>query len=295
MSVPEVQAFVHEPTGTASYVVWVATDGPALVIDPVLDYDAASGETSTTTADALIAFVRARGLQVQWVLETHAHADHLSAAEHVKRELGGQLAIGEGIREVQSRFQKVFNLGRNFAPDGSQFDHLFADGETFAIGNIPVRVIATPGHTSDSLTYLVGDAAFVGDTLFMPDGGTARCDFPGGSARVLYRSIQRLYQLPDETRVFVLHDYRPNGRQYHCETTVAEQRKHNIHVRDSINEAAFVRMRTERDATLELPNLIIPSVQVNIRAGTMPPPESNGVCYLKIPINAFPRGGRPDE
>lgn len=282
---PEVKAFRHEDTGTWSYAVWDPDSRRAAIIDPVLDYDGAAGRTATDSADALIAFVREQGLSVDWLLETHAHADHLSAAPHVHAALGGTLAIGEGIRTVQERFKRLFNLEQAFLPDGSQFDHLFADGETFRVGGIEARVIPTPGHTSDSVTYLIGDAAFVGDSLFMPDAGTARCDFPGGDAAVLYTSTRRLFELPDDTRLFMCHDYAPGEREPRCETTVGEQRRNNIHVGEGISQGEFVRMRTERDRTLDMPQLLLPSVQVNIRAGELPPAEDNGVRYLKIPVN----------
>ncbi|MQM38145.1 Beta-lactamase hydrolase-like protein [wastewater metagenome] len=282
---PEVRQFLHEPTSTFSYVVWDPQTRRAAVIDSVLDYAENAGRTGTDSADGIIEFVRREGLEVEWVLETHAHADHLAAGAHIRDRLGGTTGIGEGIRTVQRHFRDVYNLERGFLPDGSQFDHLFADYETFHVGHIEARAIPTPGHTSDSLTYVIGDAAFCGDTLFMPDGGTARCDFPGGSASVLYHSIMRLYELPDETRLFVLHDYRPNGREYRNETTIGEQRGGNIHVRDGVTEAEFVERREGRDRTLDLPRLIIPAVQVNIRAGRLPPAEDNGVAYVKIPID----------
>ena len=282
MKNPTVKPFLHEQSSTWTYVVH---DGKnAAIVDPALDYDHRSGRTATTSAEAVAAFVREAGLAVEWILETHAHADHLSAAPFLKRELGGHIAIGEGIRRVQYTFKGLLNLEPAFATDGTQFDHLFRDDETFRIGTLEGRAIPTPGHTNDSVTYLVGDAAFVGDSLFMPDGGTARCDFPGGDAHVLYRSIQRLYALPPGTRVFVCHDYGPGGREPQCETTIAAQRAGNIHVRDGIGEADFVELRTRRDATLAMPDLLYPSVQVNIRAGELPPPESNGRRYLKIPV-----------
>jgi glyoxylase-like metal-dependent hydrolase (beta-lactamase superfamily II) len=282
MKNPAVKAFLHEQSSTWTYVVH---DGrSAAIVDPALDYDNRSGHTSTASAEAVAAFVREAGLGVEWILETHAHADHLSAAPFLQRELGGRVAIGQGIRKVQSTFKDLLNLEPAFATDGTQFDHLFRDGETFRIGTLEGRVIPTPGHTNDSVTYLVGDAAFVGDSLFMPDGGTARCDFPGGDAHVLYESIQRLYALPPETRVFVCHDYGPGGRERQHETTIAAQRGGNIHVREGVSEAEFVELRTRRDATLAVPDLLYPSVQVNVRAGELPPPESNGRRYLKIPV-----------
>jgi glyoxylase-like metal-dependent hydrolase (beta-lactamase superfamily II) len=282
MRKPEVKPFLHEESSTWTYVVH---DGQAAaIVDPALDYDYRSGRTSTGSAAEVAAWVREAGLAVEWILETHAHADHLSAAPFLKQELGGRVAIGEGIRKVQSTFKGLLNLEPAFTTDGRQFDHLFRDGETFRIGTLEGRVIPTPGHTNDSVTYLIGDAAFVGDSLFMPDGGTARCDFPGGDAHVLYQSIQRLYALPAGTRVFVCHDYGPGGREPLCETTIAAQRSGNIHVRDGISETEFVELRTRRDATLAVPDLLYPSVQVNVRAGDLPPPESNGRRYLKIPV-----------
>lgn len=282
---PVVQSFIHEPTSTFSYVVWDPETSDAAVIDAVLDYEAEAGRTSTDSADRIIDFVRSRGLNAQWVLETHAHADHLAGGGYVQRQLGGTLAIGAGIRQVQAHFKAVYNVERGFLADGSQFQHLFEDYEEFRVGGIEARAIPTPGHTSDSLSYLIGDAVFVGDSLFMPDGGTARCDFPGGSSKTLYRSIKRLYELPDETRMFVLHDYRPGGRDYRNETTVGEQRRNNIHVRDETTEDEFAEIRDARDRTLGLPRLIIPSVQVNMRGGEMPPVEDNGVSYIKVPVN----------
>ena len=282
---PDVLSFHHEPTGTWTHLVHDAA-GIAAIVDPVLDFDAASGRTSTPSAQELLDAVRARGLDVRWILETHAHADHLSAGHWLKGQLpGATLAIGDGIRTVQATFAPVFDLGDDFPADGSQFDRLFADGEAFAIGELPARVIAVPGHTADSVAYLVGDALFTGDSLFMPDGGTARCDFPGGDAATLYRSILRMYELPDETRVFVCHDYGPGGRDPRAWTTIGEQKRANIHVRDGVDEAAFVALRTARDATLAMPALLLPAVQVNIRAGELPPPAANGVRYLKLPID----------
>jgi len=285
MSKPMVQSFFHEPTGTFSYVVWDPDTGRGAVIDPVLDYDAASGRRSTDSAGEIVHFVRNRDITVDWVLETHAHADHLSAAPCIKSKLGGRIGIGRGIKAVQGRFKKLFNLGEEFQADGAQFDHLFTDDERFQVGGIEARAIPTPGHTSDSLTYLIGDAGFVGDSLFMPDAGTARCDFPGGDAHLLWQSTRRLFELPDETRLFMCHDYGPGGREVRNQSTVGEQKRDNIHVGEGRSEADFVRMRTERDATLGMPNLILPSVQVNIRAGQAPPAENNGVSYLKIPLD----------
>jgi glyoxylase-like metal-dependent hydrolase (beta-lactamase superfamily II) len=285
VSRPGVRPFLHKPTGTWSYLVSDAATRRAAVIDPVLDFDLKSGRTWTESADAVIAGARDGGLAVDWILETHAHADHLSSAPYLQAALGGTIAIGQGIRQVQCAFRDVFNLGPDFAVDGSQFGHLFADGEEFAVGSIPARAIPTPGHTSDSLSYLVGDALFAGDSIFMPDGGTARCDFPGGNARLLYASIRRLYQLPPQTRVFVCHDYGPGGREVACETTIAAQRAGNIHLHDGTTEAEFVALRTKRDAGLDVPNLLYPSVQVNIRGGRLPEAEGNGRRYLKLPLS----------
>lgn len=281
---PIVHPFVHAASSTCTYVVRDPASRSVAIIDPAVDFDAKSGRVGFKPAEAIAAFVAAEGRRVEWILETHAHADHLSAAPWLQQRLGGRIAIGAGIRQVQATFKGVFNLEDSFATDGSQFDHLFADGEAFAIGSLVAHVLATPGHTSDSVTYLVGDAAFVGDSIFMPDGGTARCDFPGGDATTLYRSIQRLYALPAATRIFVCHDYCPGGRPVAWETTVAAERADNIHVRDGVTEAAFVALRQARDATLDVPNLLYPAVQVNIRAGRWPPAESNGTHYLKLPV-----------
>jgi glyoxylase-like metal-dependent hydrolase (beta-lactamase superfamily II) len=282
MNRPEVQPFLHKQSSTWTYVVH---DGKvAAIVDPALDFDPHSGQAGTGSAGVVAAFVRDRGLKLEWILETHAHADHLSAAPFLKSELGGRIAIGQGICRVQATFKELLNLEKGFATDGRQFDHLFADEETFRVGSLEGCVIPTPGHTNDSVTYLVGDAAFVGDSLFMPDGGTARCDFPGGDAHVLYRSIQRLYALPDATRVFVCHDYGPGGREPGFETTMAAQREGNIHVHDGVSEAEFVALRTGRDVTLAVPELLYPAVQVNVRAGQLPPAESNGRRYLKLPV-----------
>ncbi|MFC6635425.1 MBL fold metallo-hydrolase [Microbulbifer taiwanensis] len=282
----QVQPFLDRNTETWSYVVYDREGGAAAVVDAVLEFDPASGRTGTAGAEAIAAFVREKNLTVEWVLETHAHADHLSAAPFIRERLGGKTAIGEEIRQVQSTFREVFNLERGFLADGSQFDHLFCDGETFNVGGLQARVIYVPGHTPADMAWLIGDALFVGDTLFMPDVGSSRCDFPGGDAKALYRSAQKLLALPEETRMFMCHDYPPSGEREHlCETTVGAQKRDNIHLRDGITEAEFVAMRTERDATLAMPSLIIPSIQVNIRAGQMPPPEDNGTVYLKVPIN----------
>jgi glyoxylase-like metal-dependent hydrolase (beta-lactamase superfamily II) len=285
---PDVKAFFDPATNTVSYVVSDPQTRQAAIVDSVLDYDPKSGRTSRASADAVIAYVREQGLTVQWILETHVHADHLSAAPYLKDQVGGTLAIGSNIRTVQDVFGKVFNAGTEFARDGSQFDRLFEDGETFMLGSIEAKAIHTPGHTPACMTYVIGDAGFVGDTLFMPDYGTARCDFPGGDAHVLYRSIQTLYALPDETRLFLCHDYLPEGRDtYQWETTIGAQKAGNIHVHQGVSEEAFVKMRTERDATLAMPVLILPSVQVNMRAGHFPPADENGLTYLKIPVDAL--------
>ncbi len=285
---PDVTAFFDEDTFTVSYVVADPETKRCAIVDSVLDYDPNSGRTSTKSADAVIAFVNDNGLTVDWILETHVHADHLSAAPYLKERVGGKLAIGGHITDVQAIFGKVFNAGTEFQRDGSQFDHLFKDGDTFEIGGVPARAIHTPGHTPACMTYLIGDAAFVGDTLFMPDFGTARTDFPGGDARTLYRSIQKIFALPPETRLFMCHDYKAEGRdEYRWETTVAEERANNIHVHDGVSEDEFVQMRETRDATLGMPKLILPSVQVNMRAGDLPPAEDNGQRYLKIPLNAL--------
>jgi glyoxylase-like metal-dependent hydrolase (beta-lactamase superfamily II) len=283
---PQVKAFLDPDSETFSYVVYEQPGGRAAVVDPVLDFDYKSGRTRTRGAERIVQFVRDERLSVDWILETHAHADHLSAAPYLRAQVGGQIAIGAHIREVQAIFKTVFNLEQEFLPDGSQFDHLFADGETFHIGPLAARVMHVPGHTPADLAYLIGDALFVGDTLFMPDVGTARCDFPGGDSATLFRSIQKLLALPDETRVFVCHDYPPDARREHrCETTVGMQKRDNLHVRAGVKEADFVAMRDARDATLEMPRLILPSIQVNIRAGRMPPAEENGTVYLKVPID----------
>ncbi|CAB3667720.1 MBL fold metallo-hydrolase [Achromobacter piechaudii] len=282
---PQIQAFFDSVTATVTYVVH---DGSACaIIDSVLDYDPKSGRSSTTSADRVVDYVREQKLQTQWLLETHAHADHLSAAPYLQRQLGGVIAIGQSIRTVQGVFKQVFNLEPEFQLDGSQFGHLFADGETFQIGQLQATAIHVPGHTPADMAYLIGDAAFVGDTMFMPDVGTARCDFPGGDAHELYRSIQRLLALPGNTRLFMCHDYPPASRKAQWQTSVAEQRAANIHVREGTSEDAFVAMRTQRDATLSMPTLILPAIQVNIRAGHFPPAEDNGVRYLKIPVNGL--------
>lgn len=282
----QIIPFFDKATFTFSYIVIDEATHHCALIDSVLDYDAASGRTSSAGADSLISYVREHQLTVEWILETHVHADHLSAAPYLKQALGGKLGIGEQIRTVQNTFGKLFNAGTEFATDGSQFDHLFQDEESFTVGTLRARALHTPGHTPACMTYLIEDAGFVGDTLFMPDYGTARCDFPGGDARTLFRSIQRLLALPDETRLFMCHDYKAEGRdEYLCETTVGEERQRNIHVGEGHTEESFVKMRTERDATLGMPTLILPSVQINMRAGELPPAEDNGTRYLKIPLN----------
>jgi glyoxylase-like metal-dependent hydrolase (beta-lactamase superfamily II) len=284
---PQVTGFFDPATFTVTYVVADPATGEAAIVDPVLDFDPASGRTSTASADAVIAHVAAHNLKVIWLLETHAHADHFSAAPYLLEKLGGKIAIGEHITTVQNVFGKLFNAGPEFARDGSQFDHLFKDGDTFAIGNLPVTVMHVPGHTPACIAYVVGDAVFVGDTMFMPDYGTARADFPGGDARTLFRSLRRILSLPDATRLFMCHDYLPEGRtEYVWETTVAAEREGNIHAHDGVTEDEFVAMREARDATLAMPRLLLPSVQVNMRAGHLPPPEDNGVTYLKLPVNA---------
>lgn len=282
-----VQPFFDPATWTWTYVVHAGVGTACAIVDPVLDYDAKSGRTRTDSAQKVVDYVRAHSLTVQWILETHAHADHLSAAIWLRDQLGGRIGIGGRIPGVQGVFKKIFHLEPEFATDGSQFDHLFADDETFTIGDLQARVLSVPGHTPACVAYQVGDAVFVGDTLFPPDVGTARCDFPGGSAQTLYHSVRKLLALPGETRLFVCHDYPPTDRAPRCETSVAEQRAHNIHIHEGVTEDAFVAMRTKRDAGLQMPTLILPAIQVNIRAGHMPPPEANGVSYLKIPINAL--------
>ncbi|MDP3135093.1 MAG: MBL fold metallo-hydrolase [Burkholderiaceae bacterium] len=282
-----VKAFFDPATWTVSYVVYEKEGAACAIVDPVLDYDPKSGRTRSASADALIAFVEEKQLQVQWILETHAHADHLSAAHYLRAKVGGKVAIGAAITQVQTVFKGLFNLEPGFRTDGQQFDHLFKDGEAFAIGALSAQALSVPGHTPACMAFQVGDAVFVGDTLFMPDVGTARCDFPGGNAHALYQSIRKLLDLPGDTRLFMCHDYPPAGREPAWETTVAAQREGNIHMHDGVSEDAFVKMRNARDATLEMPVLILPAVQVNIRAGEMPPKETNGVAYLKIPVDAL--------
>jgi glyoxylase-like metal-dependent hydrolase (beta-lactamase superfamily II) len=283
---PEVFSFFDEPTNTATYILKDPASRSAAIVDSVLDYDSAAGRTDTKAADALIAYVRQHDLKVEWLLETHVHADHLSAAPYLKEKLGGKIAIGANITVVQDVFGKVFNAGTEFERDGSQFDALFKDGERIRIGGMDGYAMHTPGHTPACMTYVFGDAAFIGDTLFMPDYGTARADFPGGSARDLYRSIRKVLALPPETRLFLCHDYKAPGRDsFQWETTVAEQRASNVHVKDGVTEDQYVAMREARDKTLGMPKLIIPSIQVNMRAGDLPEPEDNGVRYLKVPLN----------
>jgi len=285
-----IQAFFDNDTNTVSYLVSDPTSSQSAIIDSVLDFDQASGQTSTASADAVIAAVREQGREVSLILETHVHADHLSAAPYIQEQIGGKIGIGAHITEVQETFGKVFNEGTAFERDGSQFDLLLKDGDRLNIGSLPLTVIHTPGHTPACLSYVIGDAVFVGDTIFMPDFGTARTDFPGGSAEDLYRSIQRLFELPDETRVFTAHDYKAPGREdFAWESTIGEQKARNVHVGNGQDMATFVQMREERDAKLGMPRLILPSVQVNMRGGEMPPAEENGQRYLKIPVNGFGR------
>lgn len=286
MTAPKVLSFFDKDTKSYSYVVADESAGACAVVDSVLDFDIKSARTRTKGVDALIAAVRGRGWRTDWVLETHAHADHLTAAPYVKARLGGTLGIGANIPKVQEAFRAIYNLGADFAADGRQFDRLFADGEEFRIGGLMARVMATPGHTPACITYVIGDAAFIGDTMFAPDYGTARCDFPGGDARQLYRSIQRILSLSPETRLYQCHDYPPDGREPQPCASVAQQRLNNVHLAGK-TEDAFVAMREARDKTLDMPALLLPAVQVNIRAGALPPPEANGVSYLKIPVNRF--------
>lgn len=291
MTTHNTQAIVHgifdKATWTVTYIVHSGVGTACAIIDSVLDYDPKSGRTSTTSADKVVAYVQANQLQVAWILETHAHADHVSAAPYLKKHLGGKTAIGTRITQVQKVFKGIFNLEKSFKEDGSQFDQLLDSDEEFKVGELIGKVLFVPGHTPACVAYQFGDAVFVGDTLFMPDVGTARCDFPGGDAQALYASTRKILSLPPETRLFMCHDYPPNDRAVAFETTVAEQRAKNIHVHDGITEAQFVEMRTKRDATLDMPVLILPAVQINIRAGELPPKESNGVSYLKIPLDAL--------
>jgi len=284
---PVVHGLFDQATWTITYVVHQGAGTACAIIDSVLDYDSKSGRTSTTSADKVVDYIKAHQLQVEWILETHAHADHVSAASYLKKKLGGQTAIGDHITQVQKVFKGIFNLEPSFQQDGSQFDRLLASDEEFKVGDLAGKVLFVPGHTPACVAYQFGDAVFVGDTLFMPDVGTARCDFPGGNARTLYASTRKILSLPPETRLFMCHDYPPNDRPISFETTVAAQRARNIHVHDGISEAEFVEMRTKRDATLEMPVLILPAVQINIRAGELPPKEDNGIAYAKIPLNAL--------
>lgn len=286
-AIPEIKAFFDPDTYTISYVVSDPATRAAAIIDSVLDFDPASGRTRTKSADALIRHVEDTGLNVEWILETHVHADHLSAAPYLRERLGGTIGIGEHVKHVQGVFGDLFNAEAGFQRDGSQFGKLFTDRERFKIGSIEAEAIWTPGHTPACMVYHIGDAAFVGDTLFMPDFGTARCDFPGGDAHTLWQSIQKIFAMPDETRLFMCHDYKAPGRDFYAwETTVAEEKARNIHVKQGTDEQAFIKMRTERDAKLSMPTLILPSVQVNMRAGHLPEAEDNGTRYLKIPLNA---------
>ena len=284
---PQVHGLFDKATWTVTYVVHDGPGTACAIIDSVLDYDPKSGRTRTTSADQVIAYVKAHDLQLQWILETHAHADHLSAAPYLQQHLGGRIAIGARITGVQKVFKGLFNLEPEFAVDGSQFDVLLGDDQVIEFGALSARVMSVPGHTPACVAYQVGDAVFVGDTLFMPDVGTARCDFPGGDARTLYASVRRILSLPEDTRLFMCHDYPPRNRPIEFQTTVAAQRQANIHMHDGISEEQFVQMRTQRDATLEMPMLILPAVQINIRAGHLPPKEANGTAYVKIPLNAL--------
>ena len=291
---PEIRAFFDEPTNTVTYLVWDARTRQAAVIDPVLDYDPATGEADTRSVQAVLAEAEQLGLQVVWALETHAHADHLSGAPFIKARTGAAIGIGEHIRDVQRIFRPIFNA-TDLQTDGSDFDHLFADGERFAIGDLEAEVLHTPGHTPADVSYRIGDAVFVGDTLFMPDYGTARADFPGGDARQLYRSIRKLLSLPPRTRLFMCHDYKAPGRdEYAWETTVAEQREKNVHIKEGVSEDDYVAMRQARDATLSAPTLLMPSIQVNIRAGRFPPAEANGVRYMMVPVKLKDEAAAPD-
>jgi glyoxylase-like metal-dependent hydrolase (beta-lactamase superfamily II) len=283
----QIQHFYDEPTGTLSYVVSDPATGKAAIIDPVLGYSMVSGRTDPAPADALIDYIEERQLTLEWILETHAHADHLTGAQYIKAKIGGTVAIGEGIREVQAHFGRVFNLGESFAGDGSEFDRLFTGGEVIEIGELQCEVIATPGHTNDSMSYKIGSAVFVGDSLFMPDFGTARCDFPGGDAGVLFDSIRKLLSLPGETRLYMCHDYLPGGRELRWLSSVDEQRQENIHAAEGVTRSEFTEMRNSRDSALGLPALIVPSIQVNIRAGRLPESEDNDIAYMKTPIDVF--------
>jgi glyoxylase-like metal-dependent hydrolase (beta-lactamase superfamily II) len=282
-----IKSFFDHATWTFTYVVYEQDQSPCVIIDSVLDYDPKSGRTSTNSAEMVIDFIRTHQLKTEWILETHAHADHLSAAQYLKEKLGGRVAIGNHIKTVQQVFKGVFNLEESFNVDGTQFDYLLAEDEIVQVGNLEIQCLFVPGHTPACMAYKIGDAIFVGDTMFMPDVGSARCDFPGGDAKALYESVQKLLSYPPETRLFMCHDYPPNERVIKFETSVAEQKKSNIHLKDGISAADFIAMRSKRDATLEMPVLILPAVQINIRAGQMPPKENNGISYLKIPLNAL--------
>ncbi len=282
-----IQHFFDSETWTYTYVVYEDVGSPCVIIDSVLNYDPKSGRTKTKSADEVIAFVKSKELQTTWILETHAHADHLTAAPYLQSQLGGKIVIGDHITNVQTVFKGVFGLDERFDTHGAQFDYLLKDGESLSFGNLSLKALYVPGHTPACMAYEIGDAIFVGDTLFMPDVGTARCDFPGGNANMLYQSVQKILAYPPETKLYMCHDYPPASRQAHCVTTVGEEKQHNIHVHDGITEEQFVQMRTARDKTLEMPTLILPSIQVNIRAGHFPEPDANGVSYLKIPLNAL--------
>jgi len=285
---PVVKAFFDNDTNTVTYVLKDPTSDTCAIIDPVLDYDAAAGRTSTASADRVLSYVEEHGLKAAWVLETHAHADHLSAAAYLKAKTGCKIGTGRLITEVQATFKEIYGLGAEFVSDGSQFDRLFDDGDVLELGSLKISVMHTPGHTPSCVTYVAGDAAFVGDTLFMPDYGTARTDFPGGDAATLYRSIRRILELPAATRIFLCHDYKAPGRdEFKWETTVGEQRANNVHIHDGVTEQAFVDFRTQKDSRLNMPKLILPSIQVNIRAGEMPPADESGVVFLKIPVNVL--------
>jgi len=284
---PTVKTFFDAPTWTFTHVVYEKSGSHCAIIDSVLNYDPKSGRTSTQSADEVIAFIKEEKLKVDWILETHAHADHLTAAPYIQKHLGGKLAIGKHIQDVQKVFKSIFHLEDTFRADGSQFDHLIEEDEELLLGNLKIKSLFVPGHTPACMAYVIGDAIFVGDTMFMPDVGSARCDFPGGNANVLYQSVKRILSFPNETRLYMCHDYPPNEREVAYMTTVGDERKHNIHIHDGVSEQDFVAMRTARDATLEMPVLILPAVQINIRAGELPPKETNGVSYLKIPINSL--------
>jgi glyoxylase-like metal-dependent hydrolase (beta-lactamase superfamily II) len=283
----QIQHFYDEPTGTLSYVVSDPATDKTAIIDPVVGYSMVSGRTDSAPSDVLIDYINENQLELEWILETHAHADHLTGAQYIKSKLGGAIAIGEGICKVQEHFGPVFNLDDSFVPDGNQFDRLFSDGDVFSIGELQCEVIATPGHTNDSVSYKIDSAVFVGDSLFMPDYGTARCDFPGGDAGRLFDSIRKLLSLPGDTKLYMCHDYPPDDREMHWVSTVDEQRSHNVHISENVDKAQFEKMRTERDATLGLPALIVPSIQVNIRAGHLPDKEENDIAYMKTPIDTL--------